>query len=877
MRFAMRRGFAMLFVLMGGAVVGAGASPAAFADDALDKVMTVDIPAQPLTSALIMLSNQSGTQILTSAGLVGGRSTDGVHGQMSLRDALSGLLKGSSLGFHAAGENTIGIDGVSAGRRDRGGASHGGGDAAASGEAVVAVAETAAPAATPATSATAADGDKHSVSLGEIVVTATKREQSVRKIPATVNVLKGKDLEEIGARDMEDFLKYVPGVSLQESTVSNDRTVSIRGIGPQPGANTTTGALIDDVSMSDPYSSYVVPDLDPFDLHDVEVLKGPQGTLFGASALNGAIRYVPNKPLLGEWEGKGFVDWLSVTDGGSAPTFGGAINIPVGKQLAFRAVDVVQEIPGLYDDVNANGKNDKNSDNGYKRMHRLMGLWQPLDKLSMNAFYLQQVSQRNDMSIANNLNSQLTRTDAPGPSSAREGFALWNVDMRYNLDWSTLISETSRTTKLQDINIDSSALFEPLAVQGIESLGNATLVKSKAITQELRLVSAPGDSPWVWLGGAYLSRYNANLSNDLYLSNPQLLPLLLAALSIPPGSVPPQTSPDILLQSIHFAPLKATEESMFGELTRKLGSASFTVGGRFYRESLTNNVEISGLLAGVAPPNYAGGKSMRSTGFNPKAAATYQVTDNVLWYVNATHGFQFGGLNAPSPHPADQFPLVYKPSTVWSYETGVRTDAFHKTLQFDLTAFLLNWKDMQISQRTPDGLSTYTANISRARSKGLEASVRYLTPIPGLTLINVASYIHAKVAESYTTANGTFIPAGTDLPAAPRLQTATTLVYNNMFGPLHAGAALTFSHQGRAFNDITHDAGIYGYNTLDFNLNASWPNLYLSPAVSLNFINLTNTRALVGADTTQIGNTIEASQGIYNRPRAIAMRISGTF
>lgn len=871
MRSAIRQGLGLLCVLLGTMVLGAGP---AFADDALDKVVTVDIPAQPLTGALILLSKQSGTQILTSAGLVGDRNTDGVHGQMSIREALSGLLKGSPLGFHAAGDNTIGIDATPAARPEKGGAPHGGAAAAAPGQAmIVADSATAAPPEAP----------KAATSLAEIIVTATKRDQSVRKIPGTVDVLKGKDLEDIGARDMQDFLKYIPGITLQEGDTNSNRTISIRGVGPQPGANTTVGSLIDDVSMGDPYSSYLVPDLDPFDLHDLEVLKGPQGTLFGASALNGAIRYVLNKPLMGEWEAKGFADWLHIQGAGSGETYGGAVNIPVGQSFALRAVDVVQSIPGLYDDNNVNGKHEKDADNGFKRMHRFLATWQPLEDLSVNAFYLQQANHRNDLSIANNVNGEFVRTDTPGPSSSSQRFSVANLDVRYNFDWATLISETSHTTKKQDLDYDGSAVLEPLAVAGLPTLRLSSLVQSNSTSQELRLVSAPGDSPWVWIFGGYYNRYRAALDQNIYLANTQPVATILNELGLPDAllSALAPTTQGLSVEYITFHPLKATEESLFGELTRKLwdNRLQLTVGGRLYRETLLTNVGTTGLLGPLGVlENFTGDKSTKSEGFNPKAAATFQVTDNLLWYAAAAHGFQFGGINAPAPIPTDNtFPQIYKPSTIWSYETGERLDLFHKRLQFDLTAFLLNWKDMQIQQKTPDGITTFTENIGSARSKGLESSIRWLTPIPGLTLSTTASYIHAKVAAPYTTSNGIFIPTGTDLPAAPRLQTSTTLAYNIPLGPIRTGAAFTWSHQGHAFSNITHDAVVFRYNTLDFHYNLTLPHLFMSPAFTLNATNLLNAHALIGAQIDHVLNTEDGSLAAYNRPRTIDLRISGQF
>ena len=813
------------------------ATPEAAAQDA-GRQVDFNIPAQPLAPALAAFAQQAGIRV-EHDGAFPERQAPAINGRHDVDEALGELLAGSGLAYRHTAPDAVAI--------------------------------------------AAAAHDAPAATLGEIIVTATKRSESQRKLPETVNVLKGKDLEDIGAREMEDFLKYVPGVSLQEGDTSGSRTVSIRGIGPQPQANTTAnstvGALIDDVSLGDPYQSYLVPDLDPFDLKDLEVLKGPQGTLFGAAALNGALRYVPNKPLLGEWEVKGFADWLHIQGAGSGPTYGGALNIPIGSTVALRAVDVVQDVPGLYDDVNANGKNVRDADRGYKRMFRVMGLWQPNDRFSANAFYLKQANHRDDLSIANNLDGEFTRTDTPGSSSSSQKFSVASLDLRYQFDWATLISETAQNTKLQDLDYDASPGLEALAVQGIESLRQTRLVSSRSLSQELRLVSAPGDGPWAWIAGAYYNRYKADADNDILLANTAALGSLLGLLGLPPDPV--LTPEGVSLSDTRYEPLTAREEALFGELTRKLGPVALTLGGRFYRETLDTDAQLSGLLSGSGSAGGFGGEQgMKAEGFNPKASASWQINGDLLWYANASHGFQFGGLNLPSPIPGDNtFPTTFKPSTIWSYETGLRTDAFHKTLQFDIAAFLLNWKDMQIQQNTPDGITTYTANVGRARSKGLESSLRWLTPVKGLILINAASYIRAKVAEPFTATDGTVLPVGSDLPAAPRLQTATTLSYNTRIGDLRTGAMLTFSHQGHAISSLSRSESltIYGYNTLDFSCNLSFPGMFLAPTFTLNANNLTNQHALIGGGIDSVGGQPEGELVSYLRPRTIALRVSGHF
>ena len=154
--------------------------------------------------------------------------------------------------------------------------------------------------------------------------------------------------------------------------------------------NQTVGQFIGDIPMTDPYSNYMTPDLDPFDLETVEVLKGPQGTYFGASALNGAIRYVPTRPQLGEWGFRGFAEGMQISEGGTGGTYAAAVTTPIGDTLALRATGVVQEAPGYIDNLQ---RDDRDADSRSKWSARGGLRWQPGERTDINLMFLQQESQ----------------------------------------------------------------------------------------------------------------------------------------------------------------------------------------------------------------------------------------------------------------------------------------------------------------------------------------------------------------------------------------------------------------------------------------------------------------------------------------------------
>ncbi|HVT34339.1 MAG TPA: TonB-dependent receptor plug domain-containing protein, partial [Nevskiaceae bacterium] len=181
--------------------------------------------------------------------------------------------------------------------------------------------------ASPQPAAPASTGD--ATQLEEVVVTATKRAKNVREIPATIVGFSGEQLERDNVKGMEDLARLVPGVNYTMPSEGTPR-ITIRGIAGQPATNATTGILYGDISFNDTYLPRVVPDPLPFDLQTVEILKGPQGTLFGAGALNGAIRYVPEPAKPGVWETKYTAEYTRVHEGDrGAPVYGAVVNAPL--------------------------------------------------------------------------------------------------------------------------------------------------------------------------------------------------------------------------------------------------------------------------------------------------------------------------------------------------------------------------------------------------------------------------------------------------------------------------------------------------------------------------------------------------------------------
>lgn len=716
--------------------------------------------------------------------------------------------------------------------------------------------------------------------IEEIVVTATKREMSARDIPVSIDAKTGDQLEKMGARDLLDYIATVPGITLQDGTngEAGGRKITIRGVGPSEtngiSGNQTVGQFIGDIPMTDPYSNYMTPDLDPFDLQTVEILKGPQGTYFGASALNGAIRYVPAKPQIGEWALRGFAEGLSIAEGGYGSTYAAALNAPIGESLAVRATGVLQDTPGYIDNLQ---RHQKDADSRSKWSGRGSLRWQPSDKADINLMYLKQVSKKNDILDVDNTNQQLTNNSRPGPSSIKTGFDLASVDARYDLEeWGTVVWESALQKKSVLSQLDDTMFT---GSQGIQNFRAYATTAINGTTHELRLVS-PGDGDWTWILGAFYLNDEARIHNDAFLPG--------TALPVPSLPVVGQVfGPFGLSLGIIETDTQARETSLYGELTRRFWSDwELTVGARLYKTRISGTYVAEGLL-GVASPDVD--IDLRDHGVSPKVSLSYKPTADLMAYLTFSRGFQFGGVNIvtsglpfDNPLTGPPVPTTFGSSILWNREVGIRMDWLDGILRTDVAVYDLDWSRAQFVE-VNDNLvldTDYVSNVGKVRSQGVETSLTYLPPIDGLTLNVAVGYSNARTAASYTAKNGTVIPPGTSMPNSPKYQTATTLSYSSLFGPWLVGGSVTHTLTSRAYDTITHDHEIFGYQAASLGLNLARPDWSGAPSLSFGVTNLTDVRGVIGRSTSAGVSGVTGSEApsyIFIRPRTLTLRLSFDF
>ncbi len=704
--------------------------------------------------------------------------------------------------------------------------------------------------------------------IEEIVVTATKREKALRDIAGSVAAISGDSLESMGAQDLNDYLSQVPGVTQNPSTADGSR-IAIRGVAPDGATFTlgqTTGTFIGDTPTTDPLLSYITPDLNAFDLQSVEVLKGPQGTLFGGSALNGAIRYIPQPPSLEDYELKAFAQFQTIADGGDGQTWGAAANLPLADSAALRLGAVQRRAPGVIDDTNRGFVDVDRMDQDSLRAQLR---WEPLDSLSARVIWLDQESRTHDLTYIDNDVPRMQRANQSGDSDLITAFSMMGANLGYALDWAQLVSNFARLDKSYASDLDASRAFAtPDQRESFRARVDQDVVNKVA---EVRLVSEPGRfGAWEWLAGVFAQDYGQIIISDGYVPGTQSIPLPLG-----PGDLTGQETatdnPGSFLNSL--GDIDGRELAIFGEATWSfLPRWEATLGLRLF-ETRTEGVIVSSgtlLLAGGTPTTTSNA-DVSDRGINPKLSLRHDLTDDIQLYGLAARGFRFGGINIIASTPTENVPPTYDSDTIWSYELGLRSNWLDSSLQVDGVIYHIDWSDTQQQVLTSSGFFSYIKNIGASEVDGLEMAIRWLPPVDGLSLNFNAAYVRGRTRESFATSSGD-VPAGRQLPNTPDWQTSTRLAWAGGIGSIGMSAAATWNHFGPGYNDIQNSIEILDYDTLDLNFRLSLNALAGAPELILNLSNLTDERNIVNALYTP-GFT----DYFANRPRAVDLKLSVAF
>lgn len=601
-----------------------------------------------------------------------------------------------------------------------------------------------------------ADASADIVQLEEIIVTANKRKESSRSLAGAVTAVDSARLEETGSSNFSDYLSLSPGVNFSSSAPGYS-VVTIRGVSSDtiPSlAQTAVGVYYDDIPLTDPGVPVVVPDIDAFDAERVELLRGPQGALYGSASLGGAINYIPKAPNLYENEFSAFASGNLATNsslGGSAKLMG---NVPLADGLGLRASGYYIKTPGFIDNV---GTDTERSNEVTTKGGRVALGWQVSDDSVLRLTALHQETQVDDAGyIDPSLGDLKKSTIEPEPSENKFNLAALRYDLGTDYgDWALIAGGQKKS---MDLSYD-----------GATSLGLAALGQRFPLTQggdlkgystELRYVSPQGEF-FDFLAGASYANRDEHVIVSLDAAT------LAGATALLGGVLPPATLADLTLfrQTVDIT---APEAAAFIDTNWHYGPFKLTAGGRYYHNVVDTDTEGHGLLlAASGQTNFEAQTRETASGFNPKVSLSWQVDRTLLLYGLYSRGYRLGGPNLVPSTVLSPTKPSYGPDSVKNYEIGTKSGWFDGRLTFDVTGFLIDWKDIPLIVTDSSGLFKYLDNAGDARVKGIETDLA-VRPFSFLTARTALTWTDARLLNDYDPNNGR-PPAekGDRLPGAP--------------------------------------------------------------------------------------------------------------
>ncbi len=702
------------------------------------------------------------------------------------------------------------------------------------------------PAADPASSPAAEDSKTEVVT-----VTATRRREPIRDVPLRVETISTEALERSGAASLTDYVGSLPGVHVESDGGPGRGQVNIRGVGVGGLSAPTVGIYIDDVAFgsSTGFVGEAVSSLDLslLDLHHVELLRGPQGTLYGAGAMGGLLKYVTNDPDPSGLSGKAGVAVRQSRKGALGHTEHAVINAPLSEGVAALRVAAFNEHDGGF--LRSVGPvAGKHVNDGDTKGMRLSVLLDPSSKLRMRLTATQQDIERDGTVIAQYdartgqpLHGDLTQfLYRPEPYSIRTGVLSGTVE--YEMGWARLNVIASSQRFKAKTALDAT---EIVGAPGINFAGLDNDTKLRKRTAEVRLTSARG--PIEWLAGFYHNKETGSRYQRLW------------------AQLPDNSEMDFVTSG---QPSTFQENAVYGDITWNPSTEwSVTVGARNAR-----NRQVYGTVTNGVKDFESGGKEDSKTYL---ATVRYSIDKTSSVYFRAASGYRPGG---PNPPALDQdgsvvpgAPLTFDADELWSYEVGYKADLMNRRLFLELALFDIRWDKLQ--QPVAFGVTTLTGNAGKAESKGLELALRYKVS-DDFSVDGSLAWTDAKLTEDAPALG----QKGARLPNTAKVSASINARYDFDLSGKRAwlGAGVRRVGQRNAGFDSPQTSIPYfsvpGYTLVDAQLGVDVDGWEVGAFVR----NLGDKRALSGADTalTAFGGPLRATPV---QPRTVGLSVARAF
>ncbi len=697
--------------------------------------------------------------------------------------------------------------------------------------------------------------------IEEIVVTAQKRSEKLSRVPISITALGKAQMDKQGVRDVKDVARLVPGLQLQTSDEIGDTNISIRGIASDTGA-ATTGVYIDETPVqarqeavaSNPYPKV-------FDLDRVEVLRGPQGTLFGAGSEGGTVRFITPAPSLTTYSGYFRSEVGFTVNGAPSYELGGAVGGPIVQdKLGFRAsiwdrvdggyVNRVDPVTGQTEATNANSANST--------VARLAFVAAPIEDLSITpALFYQRihVADRDfsyeDAPPYSSIQAAPPFTEyAQIPQPHTDTFVLPSLDIGYDFGAFNVKTITSYFRRADDDRFDATS-FE---LSGLLPNGGITLpgdpnylsvgtyqARQHNWTEELRFASDDQpDSLFSWTVGAYYQDNQSGVQSSFAEPFDEVSNYLSEFYyGVPGNSLSYFGEAPVDGKYSYLDNFQVDEKDLagFGNVTvQPISGLKFSAGVRVAKSQYSYEDFQDGPYGPAAPTNYSGGKS--EIPVTPRFSISYQLLPTEMIYATVAKGYRIGGANESVfgiPSCAGDLatlglkdvPHTYNSDYVWSYEVGSKGSYFDGTLRVDASLFWINWTAIQQEVVLPDCGYYYTDNLGTAVSRGFDLQWEWLAG-HGLTLSGNTGLTDAHYTSTITEESNILVNSGEPLPVPLWTVTGAAEEDFSLPGDAKAYARIDDQYGGSYYRMGNSQTFSYNPNTRDapatnfMSLRAGW-------------------------------------------------------
>ncbi len=636
--------------------------------------------------------------------------------------------------------------------------------------------------------------------LQEIVVTAERRATRLQDTPVSVDAITPEQIDSQGLRSIDDVTRVAPGVTFERTGMTatgnfNDEgsDIAIRGVESTAGTS-TTGIYLDDIPMQTRHLSFgtVNPFPQLFDLDRVEILRGPQGTLFGAGSEGGTVRFIQTQPGLDTYSGYVRSEIATTEYGAPSYEMSAAAGGPIVPQtLGFRLSTSVRYDGGYVDRVNydpttlqTTGTVDANSNWQRTVAVRAALKFAPTESLTITPSINYQALSINDTgaywALLSNTGEGILRSGNRQPDSSYDPFVLASLKVDWNLGSMALSSDTSYFSRHQHASTDYTQILREVFLGTFipqpGDLGTAAFTDDQSnLTEEIRLQSTDGSAPLSWVTGLFFAHLHENTTE--YITDPTL------SAEVGGFTNPPPFPGGVIYAQDPFLAIDR-QIALFGQAEYKITpNLKLTAGLRVASVYTSGDEYYAGPFVGPEPG--AGSGSFTEHPVTPKFGASYQPDEHNLFYASASKGYRVGGINANlgtlcapslSQLGLSSDPSRYHSDSLWSYEIGAKNTLLDGRLQIDSSLFYINWKNIQQNVILLSCGLEFTTNLGAAVSKGMDLDLQYRAT-QGLLLGLQAGYTRARYTKTVYAgdpgAGSPVVTSGDVLAAVPWKLTAS--------------------------------------------------------------------------------------------------------